>query len=204
MAQPRLVRLRHGEALPAPGCAAREEPGLHGRGKTGGVGPPTRRRAGRHSALSTTDGAGTNRDLHDPLLSSDPAAHHRYGLHSTRQTGSTSPLAIPCAGRCGDATATRRRVSYRHIRPGPRGSLAVGGLRLSRTDSDVAESRTALAGDRRRHPRSLARRGPATVATPPGSVSTLQGRTGGPRRYDTVSRSGNLRCLWIRLPQDHS
>jgi hypothetical protein len=110
---------------------------------------------------------GTNRAYDDPLLSPDHAAHHRYRLHSTRQTGSPPPLAIPCAGRCGDATATRRRVSYRHIRTGSRGPLAFGGLRLSRTDSDVAEGWTALAGNRRRHPRSLARRGPATVATPP-------------------------------------
>ena len=204
MAQPRLVRLRHGQSLSAPGCAAREKQGLHGRGKTGGIGPPTRRRAGDRSALSTTDGAGTNRAHDDPLLSSDPAARHRYRLHSTRQTGSPPPLAIPCAGRCGDAAATRRRVSCRHIRPGTRGPLAVGRLRLSRTDSDVAEGWTALAGDRRRHPRSLARRSPATVATPPGSVSALPGRAGGPRRHDAVSRSGDLRCLWVRLPQDHS
>ena len=54
------------------------------------------------------------------------------------------------------------------------------------------------------HPRSLAQRGPATVATPPGSVSALPGRAGGPRRHDAVSRSGDLRCLWLRLPQDHS
>ena len=83
------------------------------------------------SALSTTDGAGTNRTHHDPFLSSDPAAHHRYGLYATRQAGSPAPLAIPCAGRCGDTAATRRRVSYRHVRPGSRGPLAVGRFRLS-------------------------------------------------------------------------
>ena len=37
-----------------------EKPGLHGRGKTGRVGPPTRHRAGHRSALSTTNGAGTD------------------------------------------------------------------------------------------------------------------------------------------------
>ena len=200
MAQSRLVRLRHGQPVSSPGRAACEEPGLYGRGETGGVGLPTRRCAGHHSALSTTDGAGTDRTHHEPLLSSDPAAPHRYGLYSTHQTGSTPPLAIPCAGRCGGTAATSRRLSYRHIRQGPRGPLAVGGFGLSRTDSDVAEGRTAMAGDRRRHSRSLARRGSATLAAQPGSISTLPGRAGGTRRYDTVSRSGDLRCLWVHLP----
>ena len=35
-------------------------------------------------------------------------------------------------------------------------------------------------------------------------VSALPSRIGRPRCHDTVSRSGDLGCLWVRLPQDHS